>query len=170
MYWILMVMGLLVAIVAALIVGGLATPREHVASRSRTYRTSPETLWQIVRDVASYASWREDMIDVQMVTGEEPAVQWREISSGGSVTFGIIEEQPPTRFVARVMDDDLPWGGTWSWSIVPTAEGATLTITEHGFVNNPIFRFIGTHFMGFTKSIDQYLRALEVRVRELSAH
>jgi hypothetical protein len=167
MFWILMVMGLLVAIVLALVVGGLVTPREHVATRSQTYRATPAQVWAAVRDVASYASWREDMIDVEMVqgSGDAPAVQWREISSGGTVTFGITEEEPPVRMVARVLDDDLPWGGTWTWEVSPAPEGARLTITERGYVNNPIFRFIGTHFIGFNKTIDSYLRALGTHLK-----
>lgn len=165
MYWILIVMGFIVAIVLAVVVGGLATPRDHVASRSRTYPVSAARLWEVVRDVASYATWREDMIDVEMVTGEAPAVQWREISSGGTMTFGIISEEPPAQFVARVMDDDLTWGGTWTWNISPTTNGATLTLTEHGFIKNPIYRFVRAHFIGFDKSLEQYLRALDVRLR-----
>lgn len=167
MYWILVVMGLIVAIVAAMIVGGLVTPREHVATRQRLYRASPERVWTAIRDVERYAEWREDMIDVELVAGREgePAAQWREISSGGTVTFGILSDEPPVRMTARVMDDDLAWGGTWTWDVSPAPDGATLTITERGHVDNPIFRFIGTHFIGFTGSLDKYLRALDVHLR-----
>ena len=80
------------------------------------------------------------------------------------MTFGIIEEDPPARMVARVLDEDLPWGGTWTWEVSPAANGARLTITERGYVNNPIFRFIGTHFIGFNKTIDSYLRALDTHL------
>ena len=168
MFWILMVMGFIVACVLALIVGGLVTPREHVATRSRTYRATPEQVWNAVRDVGAYAEWREDMIASELLqgSGNEPAVQWREISTGGTVTFGIIEEVAPVRMVARVLDDDLPWGGTWTWEISADGDGARLTITEHGFVGNPVFRFIGTHFIGFNKTIDSYLRALGTHLRE----
>lgn len=167
MFWILMVMGFIVAIVLALVVGGLVTPREHVAIRSRTYGATTDQVWNAVRDVGNYAAWREDMIDSELVhgTGDAPLVQWREISTGGTVTFGIIEESPPTHMVARVLDDDLPWGGTWTWEVAPAADGARLTITENGFVGNPVFRFIGTHFIGFEKTIDSYLRALDVHLR-----
>ena len=163
MYWILVVMGFFVAVAAALIVGGLATPREHTAIRSRRYSASPEHVWAIVRDVGNYASWREDMIDSELVAAatNEPQVQWREITSGGSVTFGIVDEQPPVRMTARVMDEDLSWNGTWTWEVKPVDGGAMLTITERGNVGNPIFRFIGTHFIGFTREIDRYLRGVE---------
>ena len=166
MFWILMVMALIVAIVLALVVGGLVTPREHEATRSRVYTASTDQVWNAVRDVANYAAWREDMIDSELVqgSGDAPHVQWREISSGGTVTFGIVEELPPTRMVARVLDEDLPWGGTWTWEVSPAANGARLTITERGYVNNPIFRFIGTHFIGFNKTIDSYLRALDTHL------
>jgi uncharacterized protein YndB with AHSA1/START domain len=164
MYWILMVMGLIVAVVGAVLVGGLVTPREHVATRSMVYAAKPETVWSVIRDFANYDKWREDMIEAEVITGGDPPVQWREVSSGGSILFGVIEEHAPHRMVARILDEDLPWGGTWTWEVTPAANGTKVTITEHGYVNNPIFRFIGTHFIKFTGTIDKYLRALGSRL------
>jgi hypothetical protein len=48
--------------------------------------------------------------------------------------------------------------------IPPAADSARLTSTERGFVNKSIFRFIGTHFIGFNKTIDSYLRALDMHL------
>ena len=163
MYWILLVMGFMVAIVAALVIGGLATPRAHAASRSTTFRASPEQVWAVIRDVGAYHTWRDDMIDVEVVASGS---QWREITSSGSVLFGIVEDQPQQRLVARILDEDLPWGGTWTWELHGVDNATRLTITEDGYVNNPIFRFIGTHFIGFTGTIDKYLRALARRLGE----
>jgi hypothetical protein len=35
-----------------------------------------------------------------------------------------------------------------------------VTITERGSVLNPIYRFIGAHFIGYTRSLDRYLASL----------
>ena len=38
--------------------------------------------------------------------------------------------------------------------------GSVVTITEHGSVYNPVFRFVSRFIMGHTATIDGYLRAL----------
>ena len=76
------------------------------------------------------------------------------------MAFGITVDESPTRMSARILDDDLPYTGEWTWHVQPTSDGTRVTITERGSVGNPLFRFISTHVMGHTKSIDGYLRAL----------
>ena len=39
-------------------------------------------------------------------------------------------------------------------------EVTSLTVTEDGEVQNPLFRFVSRFIMGQTATIDQYLRAL----------
>jgi uncharacterized protein YndB with AHSA1/START domain len=167
-YWILLLMGLVAALVAAMLVGGLATPRHHVVARTAHLRTSADRVWHAVHDVANYERWRDDMIEVEVVSVTGAALSWREVTSAGSVLFGALEVEPPVRLVAQVLDDDLPWGGTWTWEVMPENGGTRLTITERAHVNNPITRFIGTHFVGFTGRIDRYIRALALHLDEQS--
>ena len=69
--------------------------------------------------------------------------------------------EPPRRWVTRIADTDVPFGGTWECLIVPEGDNASrVTIMERGFVSNPIFRFVSRFIMGHTASIDAYLRAL----------
>jgi hypothetical protein len=163
MYWILFIMAAIAAVVVAVVVGGLATPKAHIASRSILIRAPQQTVWTNVRDVAQYAEWRLELESVELVDPELPGVRWREISTNGSVTFGSTEDIAPTRFTAVVLDDDLPWTGSWSWDLNAEGDATRVTVTERGEVANPIFRFIGTHFIGFTKTMDRYLKALAVR-------
>ena len=160
MYWILFVMGAMVAVVLALLVGGLVTPRKHVASRSILLRVAPELVWSTVHDVARYAEWRHEIEDSSVVDAEQPQLRWREISTRGSVTFGVIVDQPPHRLAARILDDDLPYAGEWTWQVDVVADGTRVTITERGEIGNPIIRFFGAHLTGYTRSIDMYLNGL----------
>ncbi|MES2521555.1 MAG: SRPBCC family protein [Gemmatimonadota bacterium] len=164
MYWILFVMGTIAAVVIALIVGGLTTPRAHVASRIVRLRAAPETVWALVRDVGSYASWRPDVQSI-VVDGAE----WEESSPRRSMRFGITQDQPPVRFGMRMLDDDLPYTGEWLWEIEADGDGSRVTLTERGEVGNPVFRFIGTQMIGHTRSIDAVLRALAIRVGDAEA-
>jgi hypothetical protein len=68
--------------------------------------------------------------------------------------------------VERIADDKLPFGGTWTYEIAPTAEGSTLRITENGFVGNPIFRFMSKFVMGQASTMETYLRSLAKKFGE----
>ena len=65
--------------------------------------------------------------------------------------------------VRRIVGDDLPFGGDWTFEIEPAAAGSKVTITETGYVDNPIFRFVSVVFIGHPRFMDQYLRFLGER-------
>ncbi|HYW31863.1 MAG TPA: hypothetical protein VE869_10185, partial [Gemmatimonas sp.] len=69
----------------------------------------------------------------------------------------------------RILDEDLPFQGEWSWRIDADAGGSRVTLTERGEVGNPVFRFIGTHMTGHTRSLDAVLGALATRVGDSAA-
>lgn len=152
-------MGSVVAVVVALLVGGMVTPRHHRVARSIVVNADPDTVWRAVRDVAQYATWRDDILSAVLVDTDQPGVRWRETSRRGSVTFGIVHEHAPHAFTARVLDDDLSYSGEWRWHVGAVAEGTCLAITESADVGNPVFRFVGTHVIGHTRALDVYLAA-----------
>jgi len=158
-FWILFVMGSVVAVVVALLVGGMVTPRHHRVARSIVVNADPDTVWRAVRDVAQYATWRDDILSAVLVDTDQPGVRWCETSRRGSVTFGIVHEHAPHAFAARVLDDDLSYSGEWRWHVGDVAEGTCLAITESADVGNPVFRFVGTHVIGHTRALDVYLVA-----------
>ena len=160
MYWILFVMGGIAAIGVALVIGGLATPRHHEVARSMTLPVTPDRLWMSVRDIDAYGQWRHELEDVERVDTDQAQPRWRETNTRRSLTFGVTRDEPPHRFSASILDDDLPYTGEWTWIVEPHGTGARVTITERGSVLNPIYRFIGAHFIGYTRSLDRYLASL----------
>lgn len=168
MYWILLVMGALAAVVIALVVGGLATPRAHVVSRCVTVAASTDLVWRTIRDVGRYAEWRRELRESVASNGDD-GPEWRESSGGGSQRFGIVVDEAPVRLTARILDDDAPFTGEWSWAVAPEGAGTRVTLTERGEVGNPLFRFIAAHMYGYDRTIDRYLRALAVRVGDPAA-
>jgi uncharacterized protein YndB with AHSA1/START domain len=111
MYWILFVMGTMVAVVLALVVGGLATPREHTVTRSIVVPAPPDAVWAVIRDFARYKEWRHELEYADVVTESAGQPQWRETTTRGSITYGVTMDEPPHRMVARILDDDLPFSG-----------------------------------------------------------
>ena len=161
-----MIMALLVSLVIAIIVGGLATPRKHVASRSIVLKAPPHAVWPIIRTVANYPSWRDDVLSVHVDAATASETRWTEVSSGGSVTYVAVVDEAPLRFTARIADQDLSYSGEWQYTLYPNDAGTRVVIAEVGEVGNPLFRFFGTHFIGFTRSIDAYLTNLALQLGE----
>ena len=58
------------------------------------------------------------------------------------MTFVIDADAPPRRLVTRIeATPGTPFGGTWTFEITPDGTGSRVTVTERGWIANPIFRF-----------------------------
>jgi hypothetical protein len=70
----------------------------------------------------------------------------------------------PRELVGRIADDErkLPFGGTRTYKIEPSTDGAccTLTITEDGEVYPPPFRFMSKYFFGHAATMEKCLKNL----------
>ncbi|HZQ91596.1 MAG TPA: SRPBCC family protein [Terriglobales bacterium] len=151
--------GVIATGVIVFVIGSLL-PQAHVARRTARYRQSPETIWHAITDYANFAAWRTDVRAVEPITTASGNPAWREKSRSGDIPIEIVESQAPSRLVTRIADPRLPFGGTWTFEITRTPDGAQLSITENGEVYNPIFRFVSRFIMGHSATIEAYLRAL----------
>ena len=126
----LILLGAVVAIIAVIVIIGTRLPVAHTASRSALIARTPADVYAYIR-----------------------------ARTAGEKDYEIAEEQPLTRFVARVRKG-LPYGGTWTFDLVPEGAGTRLTITENGEVYNPLFRFLSRFVFGHTATMDKYLADL----------
>ena len=132
MRWVLGVAGLLIVLVVAVVAIGYLLPQSHVASSSARYRASPDALWASLTDVAAFPTWRKGVTRVELLPDENGQRGWREHSGGETITFRIVEADPPRRLVSRIADQNLPFGGRWIYDLAPVDSGTRLTITEQG--------------------------------------
>lgn len=130
MKWILLVIAGFVVLVAAMAAIGARLPRHHVASRTLRVHRTPQEVWAIVTQLAGSAS----------------------------VPVDVLEHDPPRRLVTRVKETEKKFGGTWTIALTPTPDGSTLTITEDGWVANPIFRFVSRFIVGHHATMDSLLK------------
>jgi hypothetical protein len=77
--------------------------------------------------------------------------------------------EPNKRLVTRIADPSLPFGGQWTYEILPAGDSTTLRITEDGEVYNPVFRFASRFIFGHSATIEDYLRDVARRFGEDSA-
>lgn len=145
---------------------GWLLPRDHVTTRIGQYRQQPEAIWKAITDVDAMPSWREGLKSVQHLSDRNGLPVHLEITSDGKIPFEAIEMTPPRRLVTRIADPKLPFGGTWTFEIAPVGDGATLRITERGYVTNPFFRFMSRFVFSQTSTMETYLKSLAKKFGE----
>ena len=165
MKWIAIVLGVVAVLVLIVVLIGASLPKSHVAVRSAAVHKPAAEVWNAVTDVSSAAGWRTDIESTEMLSASNGRIAWREIGKNGAVSYeGEMVRAPkpgvPGRFISRITDKSLPYGGEWIIDVVVAGDGSVVTVTENGEVYNPLFRFVSRYIMGYTATIDGYLRAL----------
>ena len=143
---------------------GMTLPSAHIASRKVRFRQTPQAIFDAISGPGEWRTSLERIEPLPEVNGQK---RWKEIDKrGNSITFELVESTRPLRRVTRIADDSLPFGGTWTLQIAPAPGGSLVSITEHGEVKNPLFRFLSKFVMGHYQSMDLYLGDLAKRFDE----
>ena len=58
------------------------------------------------------------------------------------MTYEVLDRIPPTSIKRRIASEDLPYSGTWTYSLQPQGDLTIVRITEKGEVYDPVFRFV----------------------------
>lgn len=150
--------GAMVAVVAAL---GARLPVSHTATRAVAINAPADVVFNTITDFAAAPTWRADVKSMtETVDSASGRKRVTEESSNGTMTMEVEQSVPNTRLVTRIVGDGLPYGGAWAYALEPQGTRTKVTITEHGEVYNPIFRFISNYIMGHTSTLDTYLTNL----------
>ena len=150
--------GVVVLLIAIVVAVGYSLPVKHRAEVSATFKATPETVFTLITNVEAFPGWRSGLKSVELLPSTDGRKRFREISSDGAIVYVIESSEPGRRLVTRIDDKSLPFGGTWTHELTPTADGGvTLRITEDGEIYNPVFRFVSRFFMGYDRTIKTYL-------------
>jgi hypothetical protein len=155
---VLTVTGCILLLIPCVVVIGLLLPKAHTVSRAAGYNTTPDKLFTLI---AGPQNWRPDVVRYEVVpnsTGRE--LTQETTRSGETVTYELLDRKPPESIKRRIATPNLPYAGTWSYSLQSHAGGTIVRITENGVVYNPVFRFVSRFIVGHTSTMDAYLRAL----------
>jgi hypothetical protein len=153
MLWILLAAGCLVGLVVAMAMVGLALPRDHVAARRATLAKPPDEVWRALTDLDAYPRWRRGVTAIERLSPTE----FRERSSQGVIRFEIVEDRPQELRITRIADPKLPFGGRWIYELAPSDGATRLTITEDGFISNPVFRFLSRTVFSTASTLEKFL-------------
>jgi hypothetical protein len=164
MKWILVPIVAIVAVGLLVTIIGMTLPAAHVASRRARFLSNPQVVFDTISDPNGWRTGVHRIESVYPINGRE---RWKEIDKDeNGVTYELVESTRPLRRVTRIVDENLPYSGTWTLEIAPAPGGSTLSITERGEVKNPIFRFVSRFVMGHHRTIDTYLRDLARKLGE----
>lgn len=162
----LIILGVIVLLVAVVVIVGLLLPRDHVASRSAVFAAPPRRIWEALVDTAKAPEWRSGLKSVEPLPPLDGKRRYREVTGFGPVTYVVEEERAPELLVGRIADEGLGYGGSWTWELAREGDHTRVTITERGFITNPLFRFLARFVFGYEKTMETYLEDLARRVGE----
>jgi uncharacterized protein YndB with AHSA1/START domain len=166
MRWFFAALGILAGFVALAAGVGALLPRAHLASRTLRVRRTPAEVWALITDVEGFPSWRSGVTHVDRLPDRGGRPAWVEHGSSGDIPLETVDAQPPQRLVLRIADPTLPFGGTWTYIVSSTPDGAALSITEDGWVSNVLFRVASRFVLGHHATIDVYLKNVAAKFRE----
>jgi uncharacterized protein YndB with AHSA1/START domain len=167
MKWVIIAVGGLIALIAVMAIIGALVPREHRATSTVTLRQPPDTVWRVVRDIGGIPSWWTDMKESTRRPDRDGHEVWSQKVSGFDMPLVVMESSPPRRLVTKIdAEAGAAFGGTWTYELAPDSAGTRVSITEDGWIGNPIFRFVSRFVFGYYGSLDGYLKALGKRFGE----
>ena len=157
MRWLVIVVAVIVGAPLLLMLIGSFLPRNHTARVTRDLPATPDRVWALVSDFAGTPRWRKDVTAITVEPSTGGPMRFTEKSKQGAIPFEVLSQEPPRRQVVRIVDEKQPFGGTWTWNLEPSAAGTRLTITEDGFIKNPMFRVLSKLFFPPTATMEKYL-------------
>lgn len=167
MKWVLIVVGGIAALIALLALIGMFVAREHRATSTVVLHQPPDSVWKVVRDLGGVPAWWPEVKTSERLPDRNGQEVWRQKMSGFDVPLVIVESAPSTRLVTRIdAEAGAAFGGTWTYELTPDPLGTKISVTEAGWIGNPIFRSLSRFVFGYYSTLDGYLKALGKRFGE----
>lgn len=151
-----------VALLAAATATGWLIPNTHVAASSIVIPAAPQLVWTAIREIGSYPEWWDFAHTAERV----PATEERWVlygSEGDRLPFTVERDDPGRLLVTRIDDEDLPFGGSWSYHLEAAGDSTRVTVVEDGVISNPLLRVAARLIVGYHSTLDSYLSALAIR-------
>lgn len=165
------VVGILTALVIVgvglVVLVGRSLPVDHEVTCTVRLNQPAQAVWDVITGIDELPTWRPGLKKVERLPNDDGAVRWREFDRQGNVAYEITAADPPKRLVTRITDTGLPYGGTWTWTLEPQADGRTLLrVTENGQIYNLLFRVISRFVVGHATTMRKILAALAAHFGE----
>lgn len=160
--------GVATAVVALIVATaiGLLLPRRHVAATSLTLHRPAAEVWIAITDLSAQPRWRSDLDAAERLPDHDGRPVWLQRTRMGEWALELTRMDEPTLLVATVADSSQGFGGTWTYELESAGDSTRLRITEHGFIDQPLFRFLARYVFGLHGSQQTYLKDLSRHLGE----
>jgi hypothetical protein len=139
---------------------GLFLPREHVATSRIALGQPPDTVWTVVRDLGGTPRVWSGLTASERLPDRGGREAWRQVMGSDAFVIEVVEDVPPRRLVTEIAaEPGAAFGGRWIYEVTPTPDGSVVTVTEDGWIANPLFRLV-SRVTGHHDTLDAYLQAL----------
>lgn len=155
-----MLAALIVAVLAVVTAIGWKLPAEHWIAREAELPHGPDTVWMAISDFPALPAWMPGIRRVHTLDAIEGRERWLYETAEGDMTIEVVTRSAPTELTIRSVSSDLAFGGTWTHRISPANAGSLLSISEHGWISNPFFRFMYRYVFAHATTPDEALAAL----------
>lgn len=157
-------------LVAALVVGllvlsapfaiGSLLPKSHTVADSRTMEISAQVLFAFAVNIDNWPAWRSDVDSITHLEGDD--FRAAIVSGDDTIVYEFEADFQGLSMISTIVTKNIPFGGSWEFQVEPAAaQSSQITITERGFVDPPLWRFVSRFVIGHKKSIQRYLDELE---------
>jgi uncharacterized protein YndB with AHSA1/START domain len=161
MKWIVIVLGAMLGLIVLMAVLGVFVSREHRATSTISLRQPVDSVWKVIRDLGGVTNWFPAMQRSERLPDRAGHEVWRQKIGGFDTPIIVLEAAPPRKLVTQI-DPQAggSFGGTWTYQLLPEKNGTRISVTEAGWISNPLFRFLSRFLFGYYGSLDGYLKAL----------
>lgn len=158
MKFVIVAIGALACQMCLIFLVGSLLPKSHTVSRSAAFKATSEQLFALIDGPQT---WRSNVSKYELLNSADGRRQWRETDRHGkSILYEAVERHPPLLLRTEIATKNLQYAGTWTFKLQPREAMTLVTITEHGEVYNPVFRFVSKFIIGQKRTINTYLRDL----------
>ena len=159
----------LVGLVALVAIVGAFLPKAHAAAKRMMLPVPAKVVFAAIADIEAYPQWAPGVKSVQWLPDRDGCRVFREVGPHGPMDLAIERREPDRLFVTRIVTEGSPFGGTWTLRLDERDGRTMLTRTEHGEVDNVVFRCLARFLFGHTATMDAFLPALAKRCGAIGA-
>ncbi|MBC8465949.1 SRPBCC family protein [bacterium] len=145
---------------------GKGIPETHSVTGSSFFNQSVDSIWNALTDYESYPLWRDDLIKVDILLGNEGNTSWIEYDKQGqNLIYQTVSEKKPEFLEIEILTTDIPFSGKWAIKVEAVRGGCNVTITETGSIDSSILRFVMHKIYGIDSTVNSYLSAIKKRFK-----
>lgn len=155
---------------------GSALPEEMITIRGAQYKTSVDDMWEVVTDYPAMSRWNDNVVSVTPLPDIDQKTLWdMEDGDGRHMILKVIASEEHKRHRVDIVENDLPFLGSWIFEFTANEGGTWLKLEEHSRIPNPFLRFFAYYVLGSDYGVNAYLHALarhfvqDIEIKELAA-